>query len=280
MSDRPSSEEWEERLAKIREALGHWRERVKFPDNVAPGSSLSADDQVHPEMPCSQLAWWGLTVGVEHLDGCVALVDHQLEHDRPILPAATFTVLRGALIGSSQAALLLCTRKREQRINYGLRIAREEYLQALYFRGATAGHPAVAEMEGIVTPDSDFLDWPQEGIERVETLLKARGVSRSNLKLKDTDLIKEAAKVVHSGEDAALLQLATEMEWRLGSGSAHGRLLMNRHRPQGHSRGDEGRVAFFGTAKDMVVQQMATAWFLLNEAWRMWELRTTSSASN
>lgn len=53
----PNEEEWEARLARIKAALGYWRERLKSPEKVMPGSSLKADDQIHPEMPCT--SWHG-----------------------------------------------------------------------------------------------------------------------------------------------------------------------------------------------------------------------------
>lgn len=265
---------WEERLARVREALCHWRERIKFPDEVMPGSSLAADDRGHPEMPCSQLAWWGLIVGVEHLDGAVGLLDRQLEQGEPILSAATYTVLRGALIGSSQAALLLGTPQREERVVYGLRIAREEYRQELNFRTSTVNHRAVAEADRQAVLEEDSLGWSRNGMARVDALLDERNAPKK--RILDTDLIKEAARVVHRGEDADLLQLSLEMEWGLGSGSAHGRLLMNMHRPKGYHLDEEQGIGYFGTSKEAVTQQIATVWLALNEAWRMWDLRISA----
>jgi len=59
-SQEQTEEDWDERLEKMKHALSYWRERVKSPEKVLPGSSLATDDQIHPEMPCSQLAWWGV----------------------------------------------------------------------------------------------------------------------------------------------------------------------------------------------------------------------------
>lgn len=266
-----NEEEWEARLARIKAALGYWRERLKSPEKVMPGSSLKADDQIHPEMPCSQLAWWGLTMGVEHLDGTLSLLEHQLEQEKPLLPAATYTVLRGALLGASQAALLLCAPQRVDRINYALQIAHEEYRQEFIFRNETVNHAAVSETERQSVLDEDFLGRAERGKERVKALLSERDGPTG--KLTDTKMIELAAKVVHRGEDADLLRMGVEMEWRLGSGSSHGRLLMNMHRPQAFDRDDQGNTAYFSASKPMVIQQMATVFLTLQEAWRMWDLR-------
>ncbi|MDN6521196.1 MAG: hypothetical protein L0K46_09605 [Yaniella sp.] len=270
-SQAPTEEDWDARLTRIKTALGYWRERVKSPENVMSGSSLAADDQIHPEMPCSQLAWWGLSMGVEHLDGTLSLLEHQIEREKPILPAATYTVLRGALLGASQAALLLCTPRRTDRINYALRIAHEEYRQEFIFTNATINHGAVSDAERQSALGEDFLGRAERGKERVKALLAALDGPPGTLV--DTEMSELAAKVVHRGEDADLLRFGVEMEWRLGSGSSHGRLLMNTHRPQAFTRNDEGNTAYFSASKPMVIQQMATVFLTLQEAWRIWELR-------
>lgn len=271
LTQEQTDEGWDERLEKMKFALNYWRERVKSPEKVLPGSSLSTDDHIHPEMPCSQLAWWGLSMGVEHLDGTISLLEHQLERDKPILPTATYTVLRGALLGSSQAALLLCTPRRVDRINYALRIAREEYRQEFNFRNATINHKAVSETKRQTVLNEDFLGRAQSGIRRVNALLAERDGPTG--KLSDTEMIELAAKVVHRGEDADLLRLGVVMEWRLGSGSSHGRLLMNMHRPHAFARDDDGDTAYFSASKSMVIQQIATVFLTLQEAWRIWDPR-------
>lgn len=83
-SQEQTEEDWDERLEKMKHALSYWRERVKSPEKVLPGSSLATDDQIHPEMPCSQLAWWGgVSMGVEHLDGTISLFETRLSKKNP-----------------------------------------------------------------------------------------------------------------------------------------------------------------------------------------------------
>src|SRR5699024_11067269 len=196
---------------------------------------------------------------------------NQIEQEKPILPVATYTVLRGALLESSQAALLLCTPRRADRINYALRIAHEEYRQEFNFRKATVNHPAVSEAERQTVLNDGFLTRAQNGMRRVKALLAEREGPTG--KLTDTEMIELAAKVVHRGEDADMLRLGVEMEWKLGSGSSHGRLLMNTHRPQAFAQDAEGNTAYFSASKSTVIQQMATVFLTLREAWRIWDPR-------
>lgn len=269
--------EWalSQRLIEVRDTLRSWLARIKSPEEVMSNSSLATDDRVYPGMPCSQLAWWGLTVGVEHLDASIGLLDRQIEQGQPIMPSATYTVLRGALIGASQAALLLCTPQRAQRVNYGLKIAYEEYRQAYNFRETTVHHSAISESERQRVLSEDFLSDFQEGMARVKTLLKERNEPQK--RLLDTDLIKEAARVVHQDSNADMLRLAVEMEWRLGSGAAHGRLLMNMHRQASYSKSDTGHIGHFGGTKREVTQQIVLVYLVLHAAWSMWDLRRFSN---
>jgi hypothetical protein len=246
---------------------------VSVAEPVEAGSSLAMDDQAHPQMPCSQLAWWGIAVGVEHLDAATKLVDNQMAKQEPIMPAATYTVLRGSMIGSCQAVLLLGTPARRERIIYGLRIAREEYRQVKNFRQSIVEHPGLSESAREKAGQPEFSDWPAQGIDRVEALLAQYQVSDPRSRLKDSDLIEKAAALVHKGQDAELLRLAVEMEWNLGSGSAHGRLLMNMHRPGGHRIDETQQVAYFGTGVDEVATQIGNVALVLSEAWRMWDAR-------
>jgi hypothetical protein len=134
-----------------------WRARLLVPDQPEVTSSLAADDLVYPAMSCSQLAWWGISVGVEHLDATIRLFDQQVSSGGPILPAANYTVLRAALVGSSQAAVLLAPRKRDERTTYGLQIAHEEYRQALNFRERTLNHPGLVAEARAASERGDYL---------------------------------------------------------------------------------------------------------------------------
>lgn len=124
-------------------------------------------------------------------------------------------------------------------------------------------------MARLAEPDSAFLDGLRGPMERAARSLDERGVRKS---LPDTELVETAAKLVHArGPDSPMLQLGQDLEWRLGSGSAHGQLLVSMHRMGGHRT--EGNVAMFGGNYDDVAQAVCLVSLLANEAWRIWDLR-------
>jgi hypothetical protein len=88
-------------------------------------------------------------------------------------------------------------------------------------------------------------------------------------------MIEAAAALVHrNGADAELLRLSVEMEWALGSGAAHGRLLMKLHRMGGYRL--ESGTALMGASAQEVVMQISGVSLVLNEAWRRWDQRRVS----
>ena len=125
------SQEWQVRMARIREDVAGWRPLLLVPPAVVDRSPLAGDDKAFPPMRCSQLAWWGISVAVEHLDATIRALDQQVSVGGPILPSANFTVLRAALVGASYAVVLLGSTSRADRTTHGLQMAHEEYRQAL-----------------------------------------------------------------------------------------------------------------------------------------------------
>lgn len=261
---------WEKRIDQVRDVVGKWQRRLVHPDDPEPGSSLAADDAVFTRMPCSQLAWWSLGVGVEHMDATLRLFDEQVARGGPILPSANFTVLRGALVGTSHAVVLLSPTRREERVNFGLQVAREEYRQVYNFRKRILDHPGLVEATRRAASGKDHLSSFEAKRDEVTELLKSRGVTHF---LTDTEIIERAAELAHTGpRDADLLRSSVTMEWALGSGAAHGRLLMTMHRPSSH-RIENGNTALMGSTYEDVAQPLIGVFLMLNEAWRQWDLR-------
>lgn len=261
---------WETRIDRVSTVVQGWQHRLLAPDVPDRGSSLAADDDAFPRMSCSQLAWWGMSVGVEHLDATLRLFNDQVAGGGPILPAANFTVLRAALVGSSQAIVLLAPSKRQERVNYGLQIAHEEYRQVFNFRKRLLEHPGLVLAGREAADRNDYLTRFAANRDEVADLLKARGVAP---RLTDTAMIERAAELSHTDPaDAQLLQSSVMMEWALGSGAAHGRLLMTMHR-QSSFRTEAGDVALFGSTYEQVAMPIVGVFLLLNQAWRVWDLR-------
>lgn len=263
---------WEERLDHLQVVVNDvWVPRLSSPDTPAEGSDLSEDNKVFPRLPCSLLAWWGLSVATEHLDATVRLLAEQCERGGPLFPGANYSLLRGVLIGASHAAVLLLPESREVRTTHALQIAHEEYTQAHTYRRAIVNHPGLVPEAKAAADSQDFLAGYRDGIDETKRLLLERGIKRP--KLTDTDIIKRAAALVHpEGEEGDLLQLAAEMEWRAGSGSAHGRLLMALNRPGGYEDQGAGKLAT-GATLPAVAQAIVGASLVLDEAWRSWDRR-------
>jgi len=261
---------WPERLARVEDAVAAWRPRLLDPQEPEPGSSLAKDDETFPPMPCSMLAWWGLSSAVEHLDAGLRLLAEQTARGGLYFSDANYTVLRAGLLGASQAAVLLLPHGRQRRTTYGLQLAHEEFRRALNIRKDLHKHDGLPENLRTAAADTRFLDSLIGPMERAAALLDERDVRKKSLS--DTDLTQLAGGLVHaSGPDALLLQLGQEMEWRLASGSAHGQLLVSMHRAGGHRT--EGNVAMFAGDHDDIAQTVARVFLLANQAWRAWDLR-------
>ena len=96
---------------------------------------------------------------------------------------------------------------------------------------------------------------------------------QSSSRLSDKVMIETAARLVHAkGNDAELLRSSLVMEWGLGSGAAHGRLLMGVHRVDGF-RNEVGDTALLGASHVQVAMQICGVSLILNEGWRQWDLR-------
>jgi hypothetical protein len=156
-------------------------------------------------MPCSQLAWWGLSVAVEHLDAGLRLLADQAARGGPYFSDANYTVLRGALLGASQAAVLLLPTRREVRTTYGLQLAHEEFRRASNLREHLRDHDGLPEGVRTAAADEKYLESLRGPQGRAAAALDARRARRS---FPDTDLVEVAAELVHAqGQDARLLRL-------------------------------------------------------------------------
>lgn len=94
--------------------LDRWRLRAQRIEEPEVGSDLAIDDRIFPHMAISQLARTSLVTAGEHLRLALdAIKANQL------YPSSHFTVLRGALVGASQAVWVLEPEDRGQRSERG-----------------------------------------------------------------------------------------------------------------------------------------------------------------
>jgi hypothetical protein len=152
-------------------------------------------------------------------------------------------------------------------------MAHEEYRQAFNFRKKVVNSPGLREPARLASASTDHLAHLKGRLEAVSSLIELRGAPK---RLHDTTIVERAAKLVHSTDirDSDLLELALQMEWALGSGAAHGRMLMTLHRVGGH-RIEDGNTALFGATYDEVAQEIAAVTLVLSEAFRLWTMRNT-----
>lgn len=116
--------------------LDRWRLRAHRVEEPEGGSELAIDDQVFPHMAISQLARMSLIPAGEHLRLALDAI-----RAKQLYPSSHFTVLRGALVGASQAVWILGPEDRDERRERGLTVLTEMYEQMeRYYRFLDGTH--------------------------------------------------------------------------------------------------------------------------------------------
>lgn len=104
--------------------LDRWRLRAHRVEEPERGSELAVDDEIFQRMAISQLARLSLVAAGEHLRLALDAIQA-----KQLYPSSHFTVLRGALVGASQAVWILGPQDRDVRRERGLTILTEMYVQ-------------------------------------------------------------------------------------------------------------------------------------------------------
>lgn len=114
-----------ELLDMIRETfptLDRWGRRLADGYVPASGSDLAVDDEDWTPSRASQMALMGLGSARDHLHAVRVLIEA-----RQLFPYAQLSLIRGALIGSSQAVWLLSPTDSSTRVERARLIAKESY---------------------------------------------------------------------------------------------------------------------------------------------------------
>lgn len=106
------------------EDLDQWRLRAHRVEQPERGSDLAEDDKIFEQMPISQVARLSLVASGEHLRLALDAIKAT-----QLYPSSHFTVLRGALVGASQAVWILTPDERAIRRERGLTVTAEMYTQ-------------------------------------------------------------------------------------------------------------------------------------------------------
>jgi hypothetical protein len=180
-----------------------------------------------------------------------------------LYPSAHFTVLRGALVGSSQAVWILAPDEANERQERGLIVIGEMYQELLKsYNEAGANQLDESQRQGLVKQ----IAWCRDRIEEVTTL------RRGGAKLNQTQMIKWAVQYrfrdpKRAGEVRGL--------WRQMSADAHvlGWGVFQRSSPfRAEPRSGLG-VAEAGGSLDDVAEPFVAAHLLLKEGWSLFDRR-------
>lgn len=106
------------------EDLDRWRLRAHRIEHPEQGSDLAEDDRIFERMPISEIARLSLVASGEHLSLALDAV-----RAKQLYPSSHFTVLRGALVGASQAVWILAPNERIARRERGLMVTADMYAQ-------------------------------------------------------------------------------------------------------------------------------------------------------
>lgn len=195
-----------EAIAKVRSTFGELeahRERWSVATPPPAGSALAADDEAWPSNPLSSHVRQCLTCAWDHFDLIKLTIDQERGY-----PTATFSVIRGALLGSAQALWLLLPEEPSARRERGLAVSQEWYSKRIQWQCA-------------LSPDLNVEDAARSGeqLRRLDKDLAAVLELRSKkFTLNSTLIIEEAAKASFDG--ARFVREATR-EWRRLGGDAH-----------------------------------------------------------
>lgn len=269
----PNREEADRRLEKLFTAVAAWASRIEAPPLAASSrSSLAADDQAFPSLPASAIAYNGLVTAVEHLD----YFRTALQANGRIYPAANYTVLRSALMGAAQAVWVLAPQARKERVGHALEIAVDNYNQQRKLVAAATA--MTVEQQAVADRVIAALD---ARLDEAAVLATSLGKNPANIrkwKLDMTRAITEAVELANpvGTDDAAVIRSGTGLLWRSQSGHAHGtpgsRLSLISH----DSVVDDGNGTLWAatsTSFEQIVTATGAATLLLNEAWRLYDLR-------
>jgi hypothetical protein len=214
-------------LAKMRSTFAQLEaDRTRWKTATPPpaGSPLADDDQSWLTSPLSSHARQCLVCAWDHFD----LVRLTIDQKRAF-PTATYSVLRGSLLGAAQALWLLSPDDQSVRRERGLATTQEWLSKRIQWQHE-------------LTPDLISIDDAARSgkqLKRLDDDLEAvKELREQKFTLNGTNIVKEAAEYVYP--DASLVREAVR-EWRRLGGDAHalGWPLMGQSTSWG-SRGPDG----------------------------------------
>jgi hypothetical protein len=243
--------------------LDRWRLRAHRVEEPETGSELAIDDEIFPHMAISQLARMSLVLAGEHLRLALdAIKANQL------YPSSHFTVLRGALVGASQAVWILGPDDRDQRRERALTVLTEMYTQMDKYYRFLDGTPLDDNDRASLDDQRSWLSQRQTGVTAIRT-------SKASLSL--TDVIGTASD--HTFADGPSREAVRRL-WREMSADAHvlGWSLFQRSTfgpPDRRTGIGEGRAP---GSPEHVADAFLASYQLLRYGWSLFDRRCEASA--
>lgn len=255
----------EQRFSYVASAVSEWMDRTTGERPVAvpePGSSLAGDDRLYPAFTVSLAVWHGLITATEHLD----FFCNSFNAMKVTYPSAYFTVLRSALLGSSQAIWNLSPSSRPDRQKRTLIIASTD----------------AGEERRLVSSMPMDVQVRNREIQRLETRVAEIDAAAQELgypagtskkwKVNATEVVIEAARTALDND----MQEYAELLWRKTSGHVHGHAYSRVHQLDRNSmvRGPKGSNWARASASPEEVMTVLYATFLLTQsAWAIYDER-------
>lgn len=263
---------WAARLERVMfPAIEAWFQRtLQAPVTPAPGSLLALDGLAYPRHPSWRLAYGGMVTAAEHLD----LFRVALMSSKMLYPASYFTLLRSALMGSTQALWILQPPQREKRIENTLRLVREDIKQnkSLLSEGILAALGLTID----ATAAQTRLD---ERLAELQAAAAAIGLDPDRVPqwaLNMTNMIKTVSDTLHAADPSDdITRHVPSLLWRLQSGHAHATPSARLRQIQADlvEEHSDGTLTAAATTTFVDIGSNAAAPFLfLHEAWRLYEL--------
>lgn len=245
------------RLRDTYDTLDSWRDRLQEGFRPTLGSELYEDDQLVRWSPASQYAWFGLGSARDHLNAVRSLIEA-----KQLCPSAHPTLIRGALVGASQAVWILESDEASVRQTRAALMARESYSRHGQFAGD------IAKKRGVLLARETEV-WARKRVAELE----AMGVTG---RIVVTDVVDRAAVVTYESEHPELVADVSAV-WQQTSGSAHGLpwSLAGKPGTRQVSEDDEDGLAVFeagGHLEDVVGGYLAAYWIAV-KGWQLFDHR-------
>lgn len=254
-----TDQEYVQKIEATFDDLAAVGQRLRVPHYSTPGSQLAVDDADWTPLSISQLAWGCFAAAFDHLD----LVRLTIEQQRTFA-TATYSVLRGGLLGACQAAWLLGPVDAETRLERARLFGNEWYGNRIKWQEGLTPDLSVDDAARSATQMND--------LERDQETLAAKRKTKATFN--STANIEWVGK--HYFPDKAPLQRSLMSQWRRLGGDAHalGWTLMTQNKVWDTSAttADGLTPAAVTSSFSDIAEGYLACWYVNRAAWRRFDV--------